>query len=388
MKIRSLLFLTLLAPFISAHAQYVTELDNDCTTAFNSADFVNARYECAELSEENNGEASFILATLYAKGQGVVKNKRKALEYLILADEQGHGEGSFNLALAYELGKVVGVDVEKRKRLAFEHYLKAARNGSTNAQRKLASRYSDDASLVYEPQKAVEWLTTAIENGDDKAKLELGALYLKGEGVVRDQSHGLSLIKQSAESGYDKAQFIYATLIFKNNPEQAINYYELAAKKGNGFAAHNLASLYFKGEHVTQNSNKAHSYAQIAMANGVPQAELFLHETEKPSAPKQRTAKPVALAVATVETTPQAKNLSGFVLQFGKFSVRENARFLAEKVEASIVKMNGAYYSVAFDFESYHLAKQHAEMLVAKHDIAMPYIRVASDFNLAVNIEQ
>ncbi|MDE3272083.1 tetratricopeptide repeat protein [Pseudoalteromonas sp. G4] len=383
MKIRFLLFLTLLAPFISAHAQYVTELDNNCSTAFNNADFVNARYECAELSEENNGEASFILATLYAKGQGVVKNKRKALEFLILADEQGHAEASFNLALAYELGKVVGVDVEKSKRLAFEHYLKAARNGSLNAKRKIANRYSDDTSLVYEPEKAVEWLSQAVELGDEKAKLELGALYLKGEGVKRNQSQGLSLIKESADSGYDKAQFIYATLIFKNNPDEAVSYYQNAAEQGNGFAAHNLSSLYFNGEYFSQDKTKAHEYAEIAIKNGVPQAEIFLLNTanSKPKISEQ----PITTPSTDVESVAQlkSKNLSGFVLQFGKFSKQANARIIAQRLNAEIVESNDFYFVLTFGFDSYIAAKKKAEDLIEKHNIAMPYIRVASDFNQA-----
>ncbi|MFY8350863.1 hypothetical protein AAEU29_10050 [Pseudoalteromonas sp. SSM20] len=383
MKTRFLFILLLFAPFLTAQTQYVTELDNDCTAAFNNADFVNARYECAELSEDENGEASFLLATLYAKGLGVVKNKRKALEYLILADEQGHAEASFNLALAYEVGKVVGVDVEKSKRLAFEHYLKAARNGSLNAKRKIANRYSDDTSLVYEPEKAVEWLSQAVEQGDEKAKLELGALYLKGEGVKRNQSQGLSLIKESADSGYDKAQFIYATLIFKNNPDEAVTYYQNAAKQGNGFAAHNLASLYFNGEYFSQDKTKANEYAEIAIKNGVPQAELFLLNTaiSEPKVSEKPFTTPSTVSEPIAQTN--SKNLSGFVLQFGKFAKQANAQILAQRLNAEIVESNDFYFVVTFGFNSYSAAKKKAEELIEKHKITMPYIRVASDFNQA-----
>lgn len=383
MKIHFLFCLLLLTPFTAVKAQYTPQFDNECTRAFNDADYINARYKCAELAEDDNAEANFILATLFAKGQGVVKNKQKAFEYLTLADEQGHAEATFNLALTYELGKVVGVDVEKRKRLAFDYYLKAARNGSVNAQRKLASRYSNETSVVYQPEKATQWLTAAVEQGDNKAKLELGALYMKGEGVPKDQARGLALIKGSADAGYDKAQFIYATLIFKTEPQASIGYYQSAANQGNGFAAHNLASLHFNGEYLAQDKNKAHEYALMALKQGVPQAEMFLineHSNQSAAAHQASTRSHDAL---TFEPPQPSQNLSGFVLQFGKYAERENALRVAQQLDCKVVEMAGFYYAINFDFATYAAAKKRAQQLVQTYNIAMPYIRVASDFNFA-----
>lgn len=383
MKIHLLFYLLLLTPFMAVKAQYTPQFDNECTRAFSDADYINARYKCAELAADDNAEANFILATLFAKGQGVVKNKQKALEYLTLADEQGHAEATFNLALTFELGKVVGVDVEKRKRLAFDYYLKAARNGSVNAQRKLASRYSNEMSVVYQPDKAAEWLSTAVEQGDNKAKLELGALYLKGEGVSKDQARGLALIKESAAAGYDKAQFIYATLIFKTEPQESIGYYQSAAKQGNGFAAHNLASLHFNGVYLAKDINKAHEYALMALKQGVPQAEMFLiteHSNQSAAAHQTSTRSHDAL---TFEPPQLSQNLSGFVLQFGKYAERINALRVAQQLNCKVVEMAGFYYAINFDFETYAAAKKRAQQLVQTYNIAMPYIRVASDFNFA-----
>ncbi|WP_394225613.1 tetratricopeptide repeat protein [Pseudoalteromonas spongiae] len=368
---------------MAVKAQYTPQFDNECTRAFNDADYINARYKCAELAEGDNAEANFILAALYAKGQGVVKNKQKALEYLTLADEQGHAEATFNLALTFELGKVVGVDVEKRKRLAFDYYLKAARNGSINAQRKLASRYSNETSVVYQPEKAAQWLTAAVEQDDNKAKLELGALYLKGEGVSKDQARGLALIKGSADAGYDKAQFIYATLIFKTEPQESIRYYQRAAKQGNGFAAHNLASLYFNGEYLAQDKSKANEYALLALEQGIPQAEMFLitEQSKQAAAAHQNSTR--SHDAFNFDPPQPSQNLSGFVLQFGKYVERENALRVAQQLECKVVEMAGFYYAINFDFATYAAAKKRAQQLVQTYNIAMPYIRVASDFNFA-----
>ena len=374
----SLLFTSLT---LQATVPYQTTQSNDCTAAFIEKAYLSALDECKSLSEKGNGEASFIVAILYAKGLGITKDKSNALIYLKAADEQNHADASFNLATAYEMGKVIGVELSQSNRLAFDHYQKAARNGSSKAQRKLAALLSDEDSLRYRPDEAAKWLEQAAEQGDLNAQVRLGALYLKGKGVEKNPKRGLSLIKQAADSGYAKGQFIYGTLLYQSEPQLARKYFESAASQGDGFAAHNLASIYFNGEHVEKDKQKAHDFAKIALDNGIKQSQIFLlKEQNQPALPQTNKANEKSIEIAKPNVRKN-KNLSGFAIQFGRFVDLKNAHLYADKLGCDIYKSEGTYIVAKFGYSRYSEAYNHGITLSQLHDMELPYIRVASDFN-------
>ena len=392
--------LTYLLFFLSSffvNANYQTVSENDCTRAYNKNDYIDAKYACLELADEGNGEASFILAIMYAKGLGVTKDKNKAFEQLQKADSFEHSEAAFNLATAYEMGRVTGVDVEQSKRLAYEYLTRSAQLGSVNGLRKLGILLIDKGSLKYDAKKAATHLTEAVEKGDSKSKLRLGGLYLKGEGVTKNIKHGLALIKQAADEGLAEAQFAYGTLIFQRNATDAITYFKNAAEQGNGFAAHNLALMFHNGDKVEKDREQSKYFAQIALSTGLKQAKRFLDDSTHPLSTSAKNEKrkehhiveekAVNLESENTEASSPVlpdKNASTYVMQFGRFNSKENALELTEKLTflltPEILELDNQYIVVSDNFTSYTQAFNLALKWVAEHNIEMPYIRKVTDF--------
>lgn len=88
----------------------------------------------------------------------------------------------------------------------FEYYLKAAKQGSANAQFKIGVYYDKGKGVTQDWAKAVEWYTKAAEQGYAKAQYNLGNSYYKGEGVRKDIKEAAKWYAKAAAQGHEKAQ--------------------------------------------------------------------------------------------------------------------------------------------------------------------------------------
>ena len=70
---------------------------------------------------------------MYEKGDGVEKNKEKAVKWYRKGAKRGDANAQYNLGRMYEKGD----GVEKNKEKAVEWYQKGAEQGNIDAQRKL-----------------------------------------------------------------------------------------------------------------------------------------------------------------------------------------------------------------------------------------------------------
>ena len=111
MRFKSLLLVTLLmSPIIYADSS--TELADKRVSA-----------------EQGDAQAQFELGQLYARGQGVIQNHRKALDWYLKAADQGLAEAQYNLGIVYGSGN--GVEQDYQAALAW--YQKAAEQGLDEA---------------------------------------------------------------------------------------------------------------------------------------------------------------------------------------------------------------------------------------------------------------
>jgi len=90
-------------------------------TAYNAGDFTRAHDIWLPFAEAGNAEAQFRVGRLYDFGEGVSKQDRKAMEYYILAEQQGHLDSRHNLALLYFDSDFIESDFSKSWHLSLKN---------------------------------------------------------------------------------------------------------------------------------------------------------------------------------------------------------------------------------------------------------------------------
>lgn len=186
----------------SAASQAQEEL---CRTLYQTQQFSAAFKQCLPLAEQGDGEASFIISSLYTQG-GIDRpaNLGKALTWLTRSAEQGYGPGSYNLAVLYERGKVL----ERDDNAAFKWYLQGS------------------------------------EQGDVPSQLKTGMAYLKGVGTEQDLNQAGRWLGHAAAAGDQTAQATLAALLSSTEPQKAVELFHQAAVQHNPYAHYQLALIY------------------------------------------------------------------------------------------------------------------------------------------------
>lgn len=122
-------------------------------------------------------------------------------------------------------------------------------------------------------------LETAAKNGDGKSQHMLSDLYHKGYCVPQDDARALQWARKAADSGYapayfDVGYFLVRGIGTEKNPPAAVRWLEKASATRIE-ANYLLARIYWEGEGVTQNYQKAHEYALRGARLGDPPAQAL-----------------------------------------------------------------------------------------------------------------
>lgn len=164
-------------------------------------------------AKSGNVNAQALLADQYAKGDGVQKNYDAALSWYNKATNNGHPDSMYKMGLLMIYAKRDPVSISKGESLIRD----SANKGNINAQYELALLYLRGSENFHEDgSEAARWLKIASEKGHILSINKLGYIY----------SIGTS----------DKK--------IKANIEEAIKYWEIAAKSGYLESQYNLAMLY------------------------------------------------------------------------------------------------------------------------------------------------
>jgi len=155
-----------------------------------------------EHAENGEADAQFNLGARYAKGCGVGRDPKKAIEWYTRAAEQGHTAAQFNLGAYYAYGS--GVEQDSKK--AVEWFIRAAKRGDAFAQNSLGSCYLQGEGVAKDTKKAIVCYRRAAKQGHIAAQFNLGACYATGDGVERDLTQAVEWYRRAAEKGHTKAQ--------------------------------------------------------------------------------------------------------------------------------------------------------------------------------------
>ncbi len=113
---------------------------------------------------QNNPDALFAMALMSDRGEGLPEDKKKALDWALLASEQGHLEATFSSAVWLERG----YSGNPEPFLAISFYEKAANRGHLNAMRSLVSIYKGDAVVPPNLTRSRYWKEKLISQVNDK----------------------------------------------------------------------------------------------------------------------------------------------------------------------------------------------------------------------------
>ena len=101
----------------------------------------------------------YMIALLYDRGEGVIENKQKALNWALLAAAQGDREATYASAVWLERG----YSGKSEPFLAVSLYEKAAEQGHVNAMKSLISIYGGDAGVPKNKERAEYWMNKLQE---------------------------------------------------------------------------------------------------------------------------------------------------------------------------------------------------------------------------------
>lgn len=275
---------------------------------------VSRNYEMAyqwyyKAAIKGNSFSQYSLGVLYSDGNGVMKDYNKAFIWFQKSAENDYVAAYYQLGRAYYNGLGVEKDIEK----AFKWHTKGAENNFPASQYALSLMYKNGEGCEENIIGAYYWIEKAAKNDYEdayyiigKSYLEgiyldcdykkafyylskgylaldtnciesLAEMYLKGLHVKKDVYTALELYNKAIEFG-DKSIYFKAGKAYEDEGliNQAIEIYEKGHEEGNLKCTQRLGVMYYNGERIPKNLEKAIEYMEIAAAKKEPHAMYVL----------------------------------------------------------------------------------------------------------------
>jgi TPR repeat protein len=128
--------------------------------------------------------------------------------------------------------------------------------------------------------EAFHWFLTASEKGHPGAQYNLALAYERGLGVTRNREQALKWLNKSAKAGNSDSQYMLGLLLLDRGSartdsaavQPAMVWFTKAANAGNARAMYQLGTMYYDGELIDANAEKAMLWYKQAIAAGEVQA--------------------------------------------------------------------------------------------------------------------
>ncbi len=249
-------------------------------------------------ADKNNPQAQYELGMRHLNGEGIEKNKDKAIEHITRAAILGHEQAYKQLEklLEYEsddvpieylslkdsdlrmlaeekndryaqsmMGDRYGQNIFdgtwKAPKKAFYWYKKSAEQGFAKAQRKLSNCYLLGMGTPKDTKEAVKWMQKAVEQNSSMAQYEMGLMLIRGDGVPKSYKKAAVLIKKAAVRGVVMARVILGLMHVhgdgvEKNYQEAIYWFKKAEMLTTS-AQYNVGVMYRDGLGVHRDRQKA-----------------------------------------------------------------------------------------------------------------------------------
>ena len=237
---------------------------------FLPGDSVTALPTIQKLVDKQYGPAIWMLAQYYENGSAgipmdtIEANRlcEQAFPILLKEAEGGDMYSQCALSLIYASGKGTQVDNSK----AFTWMQKSAEQGYGDALGNLAIHYLNGIGCNENKQKAFEYIQKATEVNKSNGEM-LAAMYLQGIGTKIDTTKAIAIYKELADMQLSSSQAQLGHIYYEQDKyELAFKYLSEAEKKDELQAIDDLIVMYLRGWGVTENQDKAISFAQRGVA--------------------------------------------------------------------------------------------------------------------------
>src|SRR3954471_9041049 len=311
--------ISLVASFGVARADY-----RAAEAALEGGDFTTAIPLLDEEAKLGNPVAAYNLGRLYEAGSAGAPDFQQAAVYYRIAAEldlapkfDGTALGpqaaqliqasqmyaQYSLGRLYETGKGVQQDLTQ----AAGWYVRAADLGHPNAAMKLAYLFRDGGPGLKPDGRLAE--TYFERAGTGSALNEIGVMYLKGNGATRNAKIAHDWFEKAAAQGSTEAEYNLGLLFqagYTGQPDylQAMEHFQAGANAKDGPSMLALGQLYAEGKGVPKDLVQAHTWFDLATANGTPEGTARAAAIEAGMTPTQ-----IVQAKAAVATwQPQDEN--------------------------------------------------------------------------------
>ena len=245
-------------------------------------DYAEAVKWFRKAADQGHADAQKSLGNKYYNGQGVPKNYAEAMSWWRKAADQGDANAQYNLGTMYGNGRGVPKDYAE----AFKWFRLAAEQGLAVAQNNLGRMYDKGEGVPKDNAEAMKWYRKAAEQGNAKAQNELGLMYGNGVVVPKDEAESKKWFRKAADQGHAEAQF-YLGLIYvrgfgvpKDNAE-ALKWFRLAAEQGYSDAQYNVGLIYLRGLGVLKDEAESIKWFRLAADQGHTKAQQILADLRR-----------------------------------------------------------------------------------------------------------
>ncbi len=180
------------------------------------------------------------------------------------------GNADAQVLVAHILSK--GLNGSANKNDAVVWYLKAAKNGNTDAMVALGELAINTHGGL-SAADAVNWLAQAANNGRPDAMRALADIYLLGKGTAPDQAKGREWLVKASNYGDVSAAHKLGDQYFETDPNKALIWYEKAAVGGDAHAAYIAAIMYAENYEIQPDAVKVAQLLRQAAEANIPAAQ-------------------------------------------------------------------------------------------------------------------
>ncbi len=306
-----------------------------------------------KLPERKKTYLQYRIGKMYLAGLGTDQSYETAALWLELAAEKSHKYAQYTLAGLYAKGQ----GVEKDLKRAFSLYHASAIQGNPYASYELAKMFRDGTGTVKSAGQVEEHFQDAFsgflvleeQSHDDKLQYRLGQMLYQGIGTERDEEEAVRYWQQAAKLGNVNAQYALGKFWLDTGTgdvHQAAAWLEKAADVGNTSAQYVLAKLYLEGRLGEKDAEKAGELFQKAaeQGNGFAAYRLGRLYLEGEDIPKDMAAAVRWLTEAAEQERPFAQYTLGCLYLKGEEIPKDTGKAVAWLRQAALQGNEYAQY--------------------------------------------
>ena len=214
-------------------------------------DYYKAKEAFEKSAKEGNEYSQSYLGLFYEKGYGCQKDIEQAIYWYKKAALNGNSFSQYSLGYIYFTG------IEKKKNLeySFKWYKAAAENDFPPAQYALSYLYKNGEGCEKSIFKAYYWLELSAENGFEDAYYILGQSYLEGRSLEKDYNKAFFYLSKGAEKDdidclEALGDMYYNGIYIEEDREKAFSYYDRSIEGGNIKIYYKLGKIYEEEDNV------------------------------------------------------------------------------------------------------------------------------------------